>query len=63
MLWLRGVFRGEFASKINKCFPNSKLYLFDTFEGFDERDVKIELDRKFSGSEKTCLVIHPLILL
>lgn len=30
-----GVFRGEFAQYINVAFPNSKLYLFDTFEGFD----------------------------
>lgn len=37
-----GVFRGEFSSCINQCFPDRKLYLFDTFEGFDERDVVIE---------------------
>jgi len=30
-----GVFRGEFAQYINKAFPNRKLYLFDTFDGFD----------------------------
>ena len=34
-----GVFRGDFAKYINKVFPDSKLYLFDTFEGFDSRDV------------------------
>lgn len=37
-----GVFRGEFAKLINKVFPNSNLYLFDTFEGFDQRDVTYE---------------------
>jgi hypothetical protein len=37
-----GVFMGEFAEEINRVFPNSKLYLFDTFSGFDERDLKIE---------------------
>ena len=37
-----GVFRGEFAKFINKAFPDSKLYLFDTFEGFDSRDVEYE---------------------
>lgn len=37
-----GVFRGEFAKQINKAFPNSQLFLFDTFEGFDQRDVKYE---------------------
>lgn len=30
-----GVFRGEFAQYINKAFPDRKLYLFDTFDGFD----------------------------
>ncbi len=37
-----GVFRGEFAKEINRYFPQSKLYLFDTFAGFDERDFKYE---------------------
>ena len=37
-----GVFRGEFAKEINKYFPNSKCYLFDTFSGFDERDYEFE---------------------
>ena len=30
-----GVFRGDFAQYINVAFPNKKLYLFDTFCGFD----------------------------
>lgn len=38
-----GVFQGEFAKEINGAFPNRKLYLFDTFEGFDDRDIKVEL--------------------
>ena len=33
-----GVFRGDFSKVINAAYPDSKLYLFDTFEGFDERD-------------------------
>ena len=37
-----GVYRGNFAKEINRCFPNSKLYLFDTFEGFDKKDMEIE---------------------
>ena len=37
-----GVFRGEFAKEINACFPNSNCYLFDTFEGFDKRDLETE---------------------
>lgn len=43
-----GVFQGEFAKEINSCFPDSKLYLFDTFEGFDKRDVSFEKENKYS---------------
>lgn len=43
-----GVFRGDFAKFINMTFPDRKLYLFDTFEGFDERDLKREIKEKFS---------------
>lgn len=37
-----GVFRGDFAKFINKFFPDRKLYLFDTFEGFDTKDMQEE---------------------
>lgn len=37
-----GVFRGDFAMKINEAFPERTLYLFDTFEGFPEEDVEKE---------------------
>lgn len=37
-----GVFRGEFAKLINGYFPDRKLYLFDTFQGFDDRDIACE---------------------
>lgn len=39
-----GVYRGDFSSKINRLFPDRKLYLFDTFTGFDARDVLRETD-------------------
>lgn len=38
-----GVNRGEFAEFINKYFFDRKLYLFDTFRGFEEKDLKFEL--------------------
>jgi len=44
-----GVFMGEFAKEINRIFSQSKLYLFDTFSGFDERDIVIEKANLFSG--------------
>jgi O-methyltransferase len=43
-----GVYQGDFAKIINIAFPDRKLYLLDTFEGFDERDVKIEKENGFS---------------
>jgi O-methyltransferase len=43
-----GVFRGDFAKFINISFPDRKLYLFDTFEGFDEKDIEAEYIKKQS---------------
>ncbi len=37
-----GVFRGFNASVMNHFFPDRQLYLFDTFEGFDRRDLNVE---------------------
>lgn len=37
-----GVNRGEFSEYINKYFPQRTLYMFDTFDGFDKRDVEAE---------------------
>lgn len=37
-----GVFRGFNASVMNHFFPDRKLYLFDTFKGFDQRDLEAE---------------------
>ena len=34
-----GVGKGFFASVINESFPDKSLYLFDTFSGFDKRDL------------------------
>jgi O-methyltransferase len=37
-----GVYKGKFAKHINQYFPSKKLYLFDTFEGFNEKDIQTE---------------------
>ncbi len=37
-----GVFRGFNACVMNHFFPDRKLYLFDTFNGFDPRDLKAD---------------------
>lgn len=46
-----GVYQGEFSKEINACFPECVLYLFDTFEGFDKKDVELEHKEKFSALE------------
>lgn len=37
-----GVFQGDFAKWINQYYPKRKLHLFDTFEGFSDRDISKE---------------------
>lgn len=37
-----GVYRGAFAAEMNRLFPDRRLYLFDTFEGFSEKDLILE---------------------
>lgn len=37
-----GVYKGDFAKYINLAFPNKTFYLFDTFSGFDPRDIQSE---------------------
>lgn len=46
-----GVYKGKFASEMNRLFPNKKLYLFDTFEGFNSEDVNIENSNGYSKAK------------
>lgn len=43
-----GVYKGDFSKYINKFFPDKKLYLFDTFQGFDSRDVELDINESYS---------------
>lgn len=43
-----GVYKGKFARYLNQYFPDRQLYLFDTFEGFDKRDISSERQKNFS---------------
>lgn len=47
-----GVFQGDTAQIINRAFPERQLYLFDTFSGFDSRDVKTETENGFSAAKE-----------
>ena len=45
-----GVFRGDYAKLINRAFPDRKLYLFDSFEGFHPDDV--DVDKKIGNKRQ-----------
>lgn len=44
-----GVYRGDFAKYINEFFPDRKLFLFDTFDGFADKDVKKDVKNGYSS--------------
>ena len=46
-----GVYRGDFSRCMNEKFPNKKLYLFDTFEGFDARDMEKDICSGYTSKE------------
>lgn len=46
-----GVNRGDFAWIINERFPESRLYLYDTFESFAEKDIALEVESGFTDRD------------
>lgn len=46
-----GVYKGDFAARINAAFPERTLHLFDTFEGFDTADLAAEQAEKLSRAK------------
>ena len=44
-----GVFRGDYAKLINRAFPDRALYLFDTFDGFDDSEESADRMQGFSS--------------
>lgn len=49
-----GVFRGDFTVVLDKIFKTSRLYLFDTFEGFSNSDIEADstIDNKQGENAK-----------
>ncbi|MBX3240587.1 MAG: class I SAM-dependent methyltransferase [Chitinophagaceae bacterium] len=45
-----GVYKGKFARYFNAYFPDKKLFLFDTFRGFDNRNRSTELSNEYSST-------------
>ena len=46
-----GCYRGDTSWQLNALMPNRKLYLFDTFNGFDPRDIEKERELECSKAE------------
>lgn len=46
-----GVYKGDTAWKLNLLFPDRTLYLFDTFAGFDTRDIAEEERSGYSRAQ------------
>jgi hypothetical protein len=40
-----GVNKGEFSAAINAAFPDRPLHMFDTFTGFDDRDIVQDFEK------------------
>ena len=59
-----GCWRGDTSWQLNALMPDRKLYLFDTFQGFDPRDIAKELELgcsdaspgQFSGADEAKLL-------
>ncbi len=57
-----GVFQGEFSSLISAAFPDAKIHLFDTFEGFSEKDIAIETSGNLSRAKQVIFLLLILTL-
>ena len=44
-----GVDYGDCSWIINAAFPDRHMYLYDTFRGFDKRDVELETEKKYTS--------------
>ena len=57
-----GVYRGNFAKKINEAFPDKILYLFDTFNGFTDHELKEDLEGGLAQDKKFVSVTPEAVL-
>lgn len=47
-----GVYRGVTSAFIHRQAPGRRLYLFDTFEGFQKRDLEVPRDERFKDTSQ-----------
>ncbi len=50
-----GVYEGDSAVILNELFPDRKLYLFDTFNGYDSKDMT---DQEYSSWGEYMMICH-----
>lgn len=53
-----GVYRGDFARKINEAFPDRTLHLFDTFQGFVKKEIGDDIQHGLAR-KKFFILIDP----
>lgn len=53
-----GVYRGAMSKFLREHSPVRKLYLFDTFSGFDTRDLRGESDERFRDTSVEAVLSH-----
>ncbi|MFZ1083315.1 MAG: TylF/MycF/NovP-related O-methyltransferase [Candidatus Kryptoniota bacterium] len=53
-----GVYKGVLSKFLHAVFPNRKLYLFDTFQGFDPRDISAASDDRFKDTSEESVLHH-----
>jgi hypothetical protein len=56
-----GVYKGDFSAYISKCFPDRRIWLFDTFDGFDKRDVSVDVEMNVSNGTEGFYLKYPHI--
>lgn len=47
-----GAYQGDISWQLNALMPERTLYLFDTFTGYDQRDVIVEQEKGLSGARE-----------
>lgn len=47
-----GVYMGNFSKALHALFPNRRLYLYDTYEGFLKSDIDIDVNRGYTSKER-----------
>lgn len=53
-----GVFQGSMSRFIHDRIPDRPFYLFDTFQGFDQRDSGTESDHRFRNTSEEDVLNH-----